>query len=69
MNPRLAPHNTRPLRRARTIAALRELDVAVCFDWRGFESFRARPYDRLTDDLPRGVEAAQNGSHGVREAS
>ena len=24
MNPRLAPHNTRPLRRARTLAALRE---------------------------------------------
>lgn len=24
MNPRLAPHNTRPLRRARTLAALLE---------------------------------------------
>ena len=24
MNPRLAPHNTRPLRRARVLAALRE---------------------------------------------
>lgn len=60
---------TPTLRRARVLAALRELDVVVCFDWRGFESFRARPYDHLTDDLPRPLEAAQDGTHGVREAA
>ena len=49
MNPRLAPHNTRPLTRARTLAALRELDVAVCFDWRDFCCFRARPWDWQRD--------------------
>jgi len=40
---------TPTLRRARVLAALRELDVAVCFDWRGFETFRARPFDWQRD--------------------
>ena len=49
MNPRVAPHNTRPLRRARTLAALRELDVAIEFGWRDFAASRARPFDWMVD--------------------
>ena len=68
MNPRVAPHNTRPLRRARTLAALRELDAAIDFGWRDFAAFRARPFD-WTRDLPPAREGAQNGSRGAREAA
>lgn len=39
------------LRRARVLAALRELDVAIDFGWRPFAAFCGRPYDQAIDDL------------------
>jgi len=57
------------LRRARVLAALRELDVAIDFGWRPFAAFCGRPYDQAIDDLPTRVESRQNGAQRVREAS
>lgn len=37
------------LRRARALAALRELDVAIDFGFRDFACFRARPFDWMRD--------------------
>lgn len=60
---------TPTLRRARVLAALRELDVAIDFGWRDFAAFCARPYDWMADDLPPTREGAQNGSRGASEAA
>ena len=45
---------TPTLRRARVLAALRELDVAIDFGWRDWSCFCARPYDWMADDLAPG---------------
>ena len=37
---------TPTLRRARVLAALRELDVAVCFDWPRFRSAFVTDWER-----------------------
>lgn len=37
------------LRRARCLAALAELDVAIDFGWHPFACFCARPYDWMLD--------------------
>lgn len=60
---------TPTLRRARVLAALRELDVAIDFGWRDFAAFCARPYDWTVDDLPPAREGAHSGSRGAREAA